>query len=136
MPSIWEEAQEIPDLLRRFVETPYRTCLQQGSSAVTLESNDERILGAAAYLGECSCCPSGASVKVIVDSQLLLSSNVPFITMETGDVIWGRQANLVYMADRDSRQVTVFMSDFLVQDLTTLLRELLAVEGTSQRSVL
>jgi hypothetical protein len=125
MNSLTEDRTLAPDLLRRFVETPFHGTWQVGTNILFVETNEENILRVFAHFSLQQSPPtSPIRLKAIVDSELQLSEAMP-IMMETRDVVWARGKQSLLVFDRQSSEIAVFMSRFVPENFMELLLEVL-----------
>ena len=124
MPPTFANIQETPDLLRRFVELPYRTTWQIHNIVVKVETNDEEL--SRAFVKACNepedLVPP-IRLKAVVDPDLPSVPGTRQILVDASDVLWGRSAQMFFALDREMREATIFMNHFSVLKFTELLQE-------------
>ncbi len=132
MATAWEVLEEVPDLLRRFVYTPYRASLCLGEYIVEIGTNDQAISRQLQSTGK-SRAEIGRmmQVRAIIDEDLNLPLDSTPAVMDTGYVIWGMRPGMLFSLDRQTHEATIFMLHFVTQNFYELLTTLLS-ETTTQ----
>lgn len=131
----------VPDLLRRFVDAPYRTSVEIGDIHVDLRTNDSRVLAAVqwAFRNQTNGRPATSWFMKVIrdgdvplgDSELTVLSAWPVTTL-----LFGR--GTILAIDCERRQVLGFLAaslshDQLVNELLPVVLETLRRAGDCSR---
>ena len=126
-----DESIDAPDLLRRFVATPYETVWMVDSLVVTAQCNEEEILGAFPQV------PPGAHgsgeqlqwrMRVVMDAQLNINAESPSVAWDDEEVLIGRTPQTFFAVDREIGEAYIFVREFEEADFRALVRGILPVE--------
>ena len=114
-----------PDLLHRFVETPYRVTWKLPATSVIIETNYQDIL----HTFDRSE-PNGRKtrptieIRAVVSSKFFLPPQVMGLMIDAPGVIWGRREEMLFAIDRDKRQGYVFLQTFRVEEFRKLVSDM------------
>jgi hypothetical protein len=116
-----------PDLLRRFVPTPYQTIWLIGAAEITVETNHQEVLCTfSSPVEESSASVSKAiRLKVVVDSELALAEHLAPLVIKTPTIVWGRVRDMLFAFDNENRELLVFMNRFQPAEFSAFVLDLL-----------